>query len=158
MFQRNNPMSKRECRDSFHLYNNKSSITGEIPLNLIKKVAKLLSSKLYTQLSEDEVSLISRFLTCIKYFQRIPAINDVFIKKISQALSIKLIPSNQVIYNCGDKATNVYIILRGSVSVQMPVSSKISADEEVLFKEIYKLTEGKSFGEYAIFFNCERLI
>ena len=87
---------------------------------------------------------------------QIPNLSDDLYRKLSLCLNIQQFEENKYVYQIGEKAQFFYLILKGSVSVLMPSNKDYDDEESLIFNEIYRLSQGKAFGEYSLIYNQER--
>ena len=124
-------------------------------INLSKNALKLLNLKPFSEFSETETGIIYKFYSSLEYFKNIPNTSQEFYRRISCVLKIRKFENEEYIYHIGEKSKFFYLILKGSVSILMPLNSR-NEDDSFDLHEIFNLKQGNSFGEFSIFFNKER--
>ncbi|CAK80344.1 unnamed protein product (macronuclear) [Paramecium tetraurelia] len=89
---------------------------------------------------------LQELLSTIKYFAQLFQSKQQLIYDIADALQYKFVHQNEIIFKQGDQGDMFYIVLQGTVSIQI----NIPQEDVFVPKEVATITEGGSFGELAL--------
>lgn len=118
---------------------------------LISILQKPLSKR-----TASDTNLLASLLDSIKFFkERKLSLKDLHY--VAKYLTYVFCEPKQCIIKCYDSGDTFYIILKGCVSVNVPIKSTNELGEvKVEFKDVATLDAGKSFGELALITNKPR--
>jgi CRP-like cAMP-binding protein len=106
--------------------------------------------------SAGDIDLLASLLDSIKFFkERKLSLKDLHY--VAKYLTYVYCEVSKCIIKCFDSGDTFYIIIKGSVSVNIPIKSTNEQGEiRVDFKDVATLDAGKSFGELALITNKPR--
>ena len=146
---------------SNYWFNIKDEKTHNLLINKQSKYAiNLLKTKVFSDFSDSDTSLLYKFYSSLKYFNNISNISNEFYRKISQILIIRNFEENEFIFEIREKPKFVFIILKGSASVLMPSINNLSEleVESLNLQEVFRLNRGEAFGEFSLLYKQDRHI
>jgi len=105
----------------------------------------------------SDIDLLASLLDSVKFFkERKLSFKDL--SYVAKNLTHVYCETGSCIIKCYDSGDTFYIIIKGSVSVNVPIKSTTEQGEiRVSFKDVATLDAGKSFGELALITNKPRL-
>ena len=100
--------------------------------------------------TKRQIHELSSFLSQFSYFTKNQVAEDLMFK-ICECVTYEYYSENDYICKIGEKGTEFYIILQGSVRVL------VSRHQDDIEYEANQLTDGMEFGEYSLLNNSARL-
>ncbi|CAG9321785.1 unnamed protein product [Blepharisma stoltei] len=116
--------------------------------SLINDLKTILEKSPESRTAED-INKIMGFTVNVKFFKSLTADSSSIIhRECCLCMSYEFFPANEYVFHYGDKGNKFYILLFGSVGVQVPFMNEET--EQYDYQEVLVLKDGASFGELAL--------
>lgn len=131
----------------------KQSEVNKAILNYVMNI--LMNQKKHIQMKPSEKNTLSLFLSKLDYFKNLNIPKQTF-QEMSEVLKIKSYKESTNLYKIGkhflnkldDKPFYFFILLQGRVSLR-----RLQKNKE---KEVQVIHPGQAFGDFSIYFKCNR--
>ena len=102
--------------------------------------------------TRSELNFLSSYMSTLSFFKNyiVPEGRDTLLK-VCESMHYECYPPNSFICKSGEIGDKFYVVLSGQVKVL------VTNKEDQSITEVARLTEGSSFGEYALLYNQPRM-